>query len=273
MSVRGGRRLRDGILRVAGPRGPRMFWWRGRRNFGDEMAPAVVEWALGSEPVWVSSSYQGKVVAQGSILSHARRGDVVWGSGSIDGSPFDPPDGCRILAVRGPLTRRTIRGDVPKVYGDPALLLPRFCRDAVKKTFQIGVVPHVVDREEVLTSLSKPDPAILVIDVSYPWQEVVRSVRSCEAIISSSLHGLIVAEAYGIPASWIRVTDRIEGGQFKFNDHYLATARDEMRPTPWEAGLAKVLSAVAPPLVLDTQPLLESLQRVGSARRGNSFPG
>lgn len=231
-------------------------WYTGTPNFGDQMSPDLVSWVAGRPAAWVSQRYPGKLLAVGSILGALARGDTVWGAGLIRDEQLIPPPGVRFLAVRGPLTRSLIDAEVPEIYGDPALLLPHFHTSPVQQIRPIGIVPHYVDQAEV----NVDDTAIKVIDVRKPWRTVVDAIRSCEAVLSSSLHGLIVAEAYGIPASWIKITDGVVGGGFKFNDYYLASGRGMTQPSPWEQGIDAALNRTAPPLVYDPQPLLAAAQ-------------
>jgi pyruvyltransferase len=44
-------------------------------------------------------------------------------------------------------------------------------------------------------------------------------------VLASSLHALIVAEAYGIPARYVRLSDH--ESIFKYNDYYLGTGRQQ----------------------------------------------
>jgi pyruvyltransferase len=47
----------------------------------------------------------------------------------------------------------------------------------------------------------------------------------CEKIISSSLHGLIISDAYGIPNARVNVSNKLFGGDFKFIDYYKSVDR------------------------------------------------
>lgn len=52
------------------------------------------------------------------------------------------------------------------------------------------------------------------------WLEVLDQICSCEYIASSSLHGLIMSEAYDIPNLWIELSGKLMGGHFKFHDFF-----------------------------------------------------
>lgn len=249
----------DGVWDAAVARRPRSsrvipsFWWAlGNTNFGDMLAPVVLAWVSGARPLWVSKRFEGKVIAVGSILGALERGDVVWGSGLAGRLELVQPEGSRILAVRGPLTRQCILGDVPDIYGDPACLLPRFHDHPVPKRWAVGLVPHHVDAE---CHKQSSDPQVTVIDVLRPWYEVVDEIRACEMIASSSLHGLIVAESYGVPARWI-ATPRIIGGTFKFRDYYLGTGREPPAPGSWSDTWAAMASKVPSAGTHDAEGLL-----------------
>ncbi len=135
-------------------------------------------------------------------------------------------EGVKFLAVRGPLSRKMIKeAVVPEVYGDPALLLPTiYAPLGVKKICKVAYIPHYVDRHLMMNK------GLNIIDVALPWKIFVRRVLECERIVSSSLHGIIIAEAYGIPAEWAVYSDRVIGNGFKFHDYLLGTGREVQRP-------------------------------------------
>lgn len=237
----------------------RLNWWNPISNLGDAISPFIVAHLSGRPVVHTGDRKRGKLVATGSIINRARDGDVVWGSGAMDAEMR--PRGTRILvtAVRGPRTAARLRGlgvECPEVYGDPGCLLPRlFPRPAdARPRFALGVIPHHRDRELVTLS----DPAVRIIDIMDSPEAFVTALWACERIVSSSLHGIIFAEAYGIPADWLEVSDRVLGGGHKFGDYYEGTGRVQPAPlslermfgerpwTPPAAGYADRLAAAFP---------------------------
>jgi pyruvyltransferase len=118
----------------------------------------------------------------------------------------------------------------PKIFGDPGLLLPRFFSPAVETRFQVGLVPHYIHIDRVL-ELYDEDPEILVIDVRREVEAVVSDILSCSVIASSSLHGLLVSHAYGIPAFQLEFSESLAGDGTKFDDYFLSVGI-ENPPSP-----------------------------------------
>lgn len=207
-----------------------LFWsWYEPRNFGDWIGPYLYEAATGSPPLFCPReriSQFGCVMAVGSILRHLITDDrvIVWGSGIMSGSDaFKRPK--KILAVRGPLTRRRVTAlgyECPEVYGDPAILLPQCYKPARSlRLYPIGVIPHFVDRR---LFCSRGD--LLVIDPTRPIDRVIEHIVSCKITFSSSLHGVIVSHAYGVPSVWIRSVNPIDGDDTKFRDYFQSVGLD-----------------------------------------------
>jgi pyruvyltransferase len=96
-------------------------------------------------------------VSIGSILHFSDKNSIVWGAGFISKDSYCKVPPKKILAVRGPLTRKKLieqNIECPKIYGDPALLLPIFYHPKIKKKYEIGIVPHYVDQKnEIIKAL------------------------------------------------------------------------------------------------------------------------
>ena len=246
------------------------FWFTGSPNFGDILSEVILREVWGTEPVRVSASFSGKALGAGSILHRAVPGDVVWGSGLIQRQKFDGR-GIQFAVVRGPRTRSCIDGDVREQYGDPGILLPTFYTPRpLGRRYDIGVVPHAVDKD----AMALGDSEVLSIDIEeHDWRLTVDRIAACDIIISSSLHGIVVAEAYGIPAVWVQPTDGLKGGAFKFHDYYEGTDRDA-KLADWHAGLTSLVACAKRPHGIDTQPLLGAVpQALGALRQEVVFQG
>lgn len=173
----------------------------------------------------------------GSILGWYEDGkSEIWGSGFISSDSKLNVVPLRIHSVRGKLTRQKLleQGiECPESYGDPALLLSRFYNPQLAKQYKMGIVAHFVDSNNpIIKDFISKNPDCIIIDlVNYTkWTEIVDKIVSCEKIISSSLHGLITSDSYGIPNKWVSFSDGIAGGIFKFLDYFSSIDRSEKSP-------------------------------------------
>jgi len=202
------------------------------RNVGDRLNFTVVERISGRKIYRVKTRKFPHLVAIGSMLSGCCKTSYIWGCGSIDGKALGSKLVKKnVFALRGRRSLQLVRmscGDssftVP--LGDPAILLP-FIIDVsnVRVSAKVGVICHYADVTAFneLISGSGLRSSIKLISVELTVDEFVRAVVSCQFILSSSLHGLIIADSYKIPNRWIRLTDNIKGGDFKYLDYYSTT--------------------------------------------------
>ena len=124
--------------------------------------------------------------------------------------------------------------ECPNSFGDPALLLPRYYSPFFqRKKYKLGIIPHVIDLDfDVINKIRETQTDILIIDLAHyeKWTDVIDQICSCEIIASSSLHGLIVSDAYNIPNCWITLSGKISGGLFKFYDYFSSVNRKDSEP-------------------------------------------
>jgi len=209
-------------------------------NWGDAVSPYLFEQLSGRKPN-VRILPEDKLVdgehvllIVGSILGHATKFTGVWGAGYISDQSRCRTNRLTVYAVRGPLTRKILLNQglsCPKVFGDPVLLFPRFYKPEIQKKYKYGIVPHYVDRQNPWLKRVGENPNIKIIDVLNPSIfKFVDDVLSCERIMSSSLHGLVCADAYNIPSLWIQLSDKVHGDGFKFKDYFLSVQRKDRRP-------------------------------------------
>lgn len=193
-------------------------WWLAKgNNFGDLLTPYILDY-FKIPYEYVPKPHNANCICVGSIAHKATSQTVVLGSGIIRADEKISPD-ANWMFVRGPRTRARVLevgGVCPEIYGDPGLLLPYFCKES-KKEFDIGIVPHFVDYNIVKNRY--PNHKIIDVINSNPL-EVAKEISKCRYIISSSLHGIIAAHSYGIPAAWVKFSDNLHGDGIKFIDYY-----------------------------------------------------
>jgi len=213
-----------------------IYYWQQSKfvNFGDYLALKIVERIVGGEVTVCKNPHKPpkKILSIGSVLIFANTDDVIWGTG-MNGKRMDLKDykftNLDIRSVRGPLTRDFIIDNFgincPEVYGDPALLLPYFFPEFKKSetpTYDYLIIPHYAD--EYLFPKSEYTNIVYPTD---PWRTVIHKILDSKFVISGSLHGIVVAEAYGIPARYLRVSTHEP--LYKYQDYYQGTNRPDFQ--------------------------------------------
>lgn len=197
------------------------------------------------------------LLSLGSIFQFAQSGDHVWGTGVNPifqkTKPFDPQP--TIHAVRGPLSRRYLQDelkyDCPEVYGDPGILFADFFPEFQREDQgQPLLLAQHFDEEYITKNPSQFEGHDIFMgqrDMVH-WKEFVQKISKASFVVSSSLHGLILAESLGVPARWWyndTLPNSTKSGRFKYNDYYLSTGREENINAE---SIEEALSDGAPPL-------------------------
>ena len=236
------------------------------KNFGDFLGPVAAKRLL-QEKFGESCSIKVPVLnlkldkrqkgdkclfTLGSIFQHVQTNDLVWGTG------FHPiwqrkfPTYIRTYAVRGPKTEKVIkehhlnnnRRGIPHV--DPGYLIPFLYPEYMDlasatmdhwsntATPKICFVSHFKDVEEAGKAFASNNQTVNLISCQNDWEPVVKNIAmNCTHVASTSLHGLILAEAMGIPVLWFQfVGSTVEKreGSFKYLDFFESIHRKDMSP-------------------------------------------
>lgn len=201
-------------------------------NVGDLSGLAVVNYLLEGKNIKVFSSGTATrppfLASVGSIISFVARKKglkVIWGSGLISATCPGKLEGKTIwMGVRGPCTRYMLlkchQINAP-VIRDPGLLLPYTLPFHIERKFELGFVIHSVDWPYFQTSsIANEMDKSGILRNGGQLHTFVKRIVTYKRVVSSSLHGIIFAHAYGIPCIPIQLGDRIIGQDFKFVDHY-----------------------------------------------------
>lgn len=221
------------------------------KNAGDVLGPVIVEWMLHKKNIdpMKKVRHTKHLMTVGSIIGRGRFDTTVWGSGILKTKGDNRLEMYKKIyhkkidfrAVRGPFTRKIVLKygyTCPEIYGDPAVLMPLiYCPNIEDKQYDISVILH--HRTEIANeSFSDEGNYMLRIDpqlvekhhlhfidpktdnYKYFIDEIVKS----KMIISSSLHGIILAESYGIPCVFLNWG--MDDQPTKFYDWYSSTGRE-----------------------------------------------
>lgn len=227
----------------------RLYWWNAAPNFGDVISQHIVSHVSGRDVVWAEPG-EAQIFALGSIMRPVARtykdGKAhrpwIWGTGCIDSVGRRFVNHVEFAAVRGPETAARLGVDVA-TYGDPGILIDRVAGPPPAPSGKVGLVLHHSQRNSdkaraVLDAL----PDLMPIDVTGDAIDVVHQIAGCAHVISSSLHGLIVADAYGVPNTWLDPEGIHKSPRFKFHDYAAAIGRDLPEPI----GLEDIRNQLAP---------------------------
>lgn len=195
------------------------YWWNTEKNFGDLLVPLLLK-SYDLTPIHTSRNL-AEAVCIGSVLQWLDEDycGYIVGCGLMFDKHIQFPY-AKILALRGELTRQRLGASKNTVLGDPGLLVDKFIAERQKKKFVIGFIPHWKDKNDKrIEKIFKKNPNdILIIDVQRDPQVVITEIDQCEAIFSSSLHGLVTADALNIPNAWLLLSEKTTG-TFKFFDY------------------------------------------------------
>lgn len=232
----------------------KLYWWNETPNFGDRIAQDIVAAVSGREVIWASPA-DCELFAVGSLFKWIRAGvqsgdpgrrPWVWGSGIMGPLRVDFGKRIRLAAVRGPVTAALLNVSGQVALGDPGLLIPEVVPRPAARDGAVGIVAHHSMSLEALAGLRAGGgrPVRLVDVTQADHLQVVRDIAACDFVLSSSLHGLIVADAYGIPNRWLDPRGIHRNAELKFHDYALAV--DRLMGRPLAAAEAAEFLAVLP---------------------------
>jgi pyruvyltransferase len=202
------------------------YWWDGKQNFGDLVTKAALGWLGARRVVNVRRSSRDRgpaLVGAGSVLQGLRYpSSVIWGSGFISDdhtcAGVEPLEPLEVLAFRGPRTREIaerLGWKTSEIFCDPGLLLSMM-HDAQPRRHEVGFVPHYWHAASI--EEGKGLEGVKIIDVSQSVESAAAELSACKVVVSTSLHGIVTAHAYGIPWVWAKMDPVLVGDEFKFYD-------------------------------------------------------
>jgi len=198
----------------------RTYWYDAIVNFGDLLTPILLK-HYGVNPIHFPVE-KSNIIVVGSVLDIVPDdyAGYIVGTGLIRDIQRELPL-AKILALRGELTRGRINAPITTMLGDPGLLAEKLIAVRGQKQYVLGIIPHHVDQfdKRIQKIYHRYKNEILIIDVQREPYDVILDIDKCTHVISSSLHGMVVADSLGIPNAWTILSGKVRGGGFKFYDY------------------------------------------------------
>lgn len=193
----------------------------GTGNFGDILTPLLFERLHGIRLEW-SERESAELFAIGSIAELIPPGfeGIVLGTGCMFADPIDIHR-AEVLALRGAFTARLAGLHAP-LLADLGLLARDLLGPRPRRDVPIGTVRHATD--------PRPPMGIALDPLGDP-EAMIAAADRCQRIVSSSLHGLVLADALGIPNMW-DPHPGVFGDGFKFRD-YASAYGERIEPYKW----------------------------------------
>ena len=230
--------------------------WKRLENAGDYISSVIFDWMLDRENLEAEKGKNVHLFAVGSILGFSKADGVIWGSGILDA--YNIRNIMRrkyyikydVRALRGPITKSLMMAAGYKcrnaVLGDPGILLPLiYQKEKCEKKYKYCIINHLYNAEN---NIDDSDDTLTISAGTNDYKWVIDRICEAEIVISSSLHGIILAEAYGVPAVWL--LENMEDRAMKYYDYYYSTGRFNI-PVARNVQEAKQIEPVSLPLNLE----------------------
>lgn len=207
-----------------------LVWWKRRANLGDYLATVIFQWMLERKQILsLHTKETTNLMTVGSLIGMGNFDATIWGTGIhcfetakavMMHSKYVHYD---IRAVRGPITKEILRTAGYSVKdcfeGDPAVLMPFiYAQEKPVKKYNCSIVHHLSSKKDDI------DKDLHTISISTTdYQQFISELQASQRVISSSLHGIILAESYGVPA--IFLNSGMDNELLKYYDWYFSTGR------------------------------------------------
>ena len=97
----------------------------------------------------------------------------------------------------------------------------RLLESMPSKRYKVGIIPHIDElTHPTFPTIAGAIGGSVLISPSDEPMHVLEMIASCESILSSAMHGLIIADGMGIPNKRILVCGSMYAQNGKFEDYY-----------------------------------------------------
>lgn len=211
--------------------------WQKHINIGDQISEDIYKFMLDRKKIPANKSVKKTIhlLTIGSVLGMGKFDAVVWGSGFhmiqnvLSMQKFRCFIKLDIRAVRGPVTRQLLENlgydCSTAAMGDPAIIMPLIYKpNRTEKKYDYSIVEHFKTKNKLSEQSQFHHISVKTSD----YKKFIDELIASKVVISSSLHGIILAETYGVPAIFMNPNHQMDQQLMKYLDWYYSTGRDNI---------------------------------------------
>lgn len=221
-----------------------LFWARTELekpyiNFGDALSAIVVAGLSNKEVIHApSESQDSRMAAIGTVGHTILHGHCkIWGTGfdasinrskpSVNHYTLPSNTMLEVCATRGRFSELLLQSqgiETTGIYGDPGWFAKYMVKEEVYKDWELGIIVHISELEthgleaKVNIEFERykiPEYLQDKVKIIHTYSErnvdgvldKIREIKSCRRILSTSLHGLVIAEMFNIPCAWFGLSN------------------------------------------------------------------
>lgn len=217
-------------------------WWFNPApgNFGDWLSPYIISKLTGHNvnlvtPNSMKNFKQPNIVSVGSIGKFANDFSIVIGSG-VSRKDTTLNKNAKYLSLRGPLTGEVLEasgGIDPKIYGDPAIIMPQIFKCERVNNGRTAFVRHFSHLELDIKLTDEIDEISILISSCLDIENFIFTLNQYDRVITSAMHCYIICQSYGIPCalvSWDEGAPKVAGDGMKYLDYALGVGVKPVAP-------------------------------------------
>ena len=193
----------------------RLYYYRDEfGNFGDDLNPWLWPRLL---PGLIHEHAGPALVGIGTIMNDQwpEGAKVIVGAGVGYGTLPRLTSDCAVHFVRGPGTARALGLPASYAITDPAHLITQLIRPLPRGKGTLFIPHHVSALRADWRAVARA-AGMQYVDPASGALAVVNRIRASSLVVTSAMHGAIVADAFRVP--WIRVREYAHLNDFKWQD-------------------------------------------------------
>ena len=192
-------------------------------------------------PIIGNKKYNNSIFMIGSILRYCDDNNIIFGSGLKESTQTIELKKNKVYCIRGKLTKKVLSDKDNILMMDPGLLIRKlYIPKTIETTKKMLIIPHYNHKAFFVNDTDEYN----VMDIKFTnsdynfitnykelsednkekilnlFNDKFNIINSYDLILSSSLHGLVFAHAFGKKTIYFKINEEKNEPNHKYNDYY-----------------------------------------------------